>query len=358
VDPEIIEERDMQYRKLGATGIDVPLIGLGTMTWGEQNTVEQACEQMDYSLSRGVNFFDAAEMYPVPPRAETAGETERCIGQWLSQTGKRSEITLATKVSGRADTRPDWKHIRDGPRLSRDHIRRAIEGSLERLQTDYVDLYQVHWPERATNYFGMRGYVHYPKGDGIAIEETLDALSELVDEGLVKHVGLSNETPWGMMEYLRQASERGLAKVVSIQNVYNLLSRQFETGLAEMAIREEVGLLAYSPMAFGVLSGKYIGGKMPAGSRLELFERFVRYGSPQSEAATIAYQGIAEKHGMTLAQMSLAFVCQQPFVTSCLIGATTMDQLRENIDAVDVSVSKELLAEINEVHNQYPDPAP
>tara|TARA_B110000285_G_scaffold108068_1_gene122773 strand:+ start:11137 stop:12213 length:1077 start_codon:yes stop_codon:yes gene_type:complete len=358
VDPEIIEERDMQYRKLGATGIDVPLIGLGTMTWGEQNTVEQACEQMDYSLSRGVNFFDAAEMYPVPPRAETAGDTERCIGQWLSQTGKRSEITLATKVSGRADTRPDWKHIRDGPRLSRDHIRRAIEGSLERLQTDYVDLYQVHWPERATNYFGMRGYVHYPKGDGIAIEGTLDALSELVDEGLVKHVGLSNETPWGMMEYLRQASERGLAKVVSIQNVYNLLSRQFETGLAEMAIREEVGLLAYSPMAFGVLSGKYIGGKMPAGSRLELFERFVRYGSPQSEAATIAYQGIAEKHGMTLAQMSLAFVCQQPFVTSCLIGATTMDQLRENIDAVDVSVSKELLAEINEVHNQYPDPAP
>ncbi len=348
----------MQYRKLGATGIDVPLIGLGTMTWGEQNTVEQACEQMDYSLSRGVNFFDAAEMYPVPPRAETAGDTERCIGQWLSQTGKRSEITLATKVSGRADTRPDWKHIRDGPRLSRDHIRRAIEGSLERLQTDYVDLYQVHWPERATNYFGMRGYVHYPKGDGIAIEETLDALSELVDEGLVKHVGLSNETPWGMMEYLRQASERGLAKVVSIQNVYNLLSRQFETGLAEMAIREEVGLLAYSPMAFGVLSGKYIGGKMPAGSRLELFERFVRYGSPQSEAATIAYQGIAEKHGMTLAQMSLAFVCQQPFVTSCLIGATTMDQLCENIDAVDVSVSKELLAEINEVHNQYPDPAP
>ena len=348
----------MQYRKLGATGIDVPLIGLGTMTWGEQNTVEQACEQMDYSLSRGVNFFDAAEMYPVPPRAETAGDTERCIGQWLSQTDKRSEITLATKVSGRADTRPDWKHIRDGPRLSRDHIRRAIEGSLERLQTDYVDLYQVHWPERATNYFGMRGYVHYPKGDGIAIEETLDALSELVDEGLVKHVGLSNETPWGMMEYLRQASERGLAKVVSIQNVYNLLSRQFETGLAEMAIREEVGLLAYSPMAFGVLSGKYIGGKMPAGSRLELFERFVRYGSPQSEAATIAYQGIAEKHGMTLAQMSLAFVCQQPFVTSCLIGATTMDQLRENIDAVDVSVSKELLAEINEVHNQYPDPAP
>ncbi|MDG1311496.1 MAG: NADP(H)-dependent aldo-keto reductase [Porticoccaceae bacterium] len=348
----------MQYRKLGGTDIDVPVIGLGTMTWGEQNNLEQACEQMDYALSRGVNFFDAAEMYPVPPRPETVGATERCIGEWFSQSGKRSEVTLATKVAGRADTRPDWEHIRGGPRLSRDHIRRAIEGSLENLKTDYVDLYQVHWPERATNYFGMRGYVHYPKGDGIEIEETLDALSELVDEGLVKHVGLSNETPWGVMEYRRLASERGMAKVVSIQNVYNLLSRQFETGLAEMAIREEVGLLAYSPMAFGVLSGKYLDGKKPTGSRLELFERFARYDSPQSEAATIAYNKIAEKHGMTLAQMSLAFVCQQPFVTSCLIGATTMEQLRENIDAGDIELSKELRAEIEAVHNQYPDPAP
>ena len=348
----------MKYRKLGNTDIDVPLIGLGTMTWGEQNTLEQACEQMDYALSKGVNFFDAAEMYPVPPRAETAGDTERCIGQWLAQSGKRSEVTLATKVAGRADTRPDWKHIRGGPRLNRDHIRRAIEGSLERLQTDYVDLYQVHWPERATNFFGMRGYVHYPAGDGIAIEETLDALSELVDEGLVKHVGLSNETPWGVMEYLRLASERGMAKLVSIQNVYNLLSRQFETGLAEMAIREQVGLLAYSPMAFGVLSGKYLGGKMPAGSRLKLFERFARYGSAQSEAATEAYKKIADKHGMTLAQMSLAFVCQQPFVTSCLIGATNMQQLSENIAAVDLELSKEVMAEIEAIHNQYPDPAP
>jgi aryl-alcohol dehydrogenase-like predicted oxidoreductase len=348
----------MQYKKLGNTDIDVSLIGLGTMTWGEQNTVEQACEQMDYAVSKGVNFFDAAEMYPVPPKAETAGDTERCIGEWFSQSGKRSEVVLATKVAGRADTKPDWQHIRGGPRLNRDHIRRAIEGSLEKLKTDYVDLYQVHWPERATNYFGMRGYVHYPAGDGIAIEETLNALSELVDEGLVKHVGLSNETPWGVMEYLRLASERGLAKVVSIQNVYNLLSRQFETGLAEMAIREQVGLLAYSPMAFGVLSGKYLNGQMPAGSRLELFQRFARYGSPQSEAATHAYKAIADKHEITLAQMSLAFVCQQPFVTSNLIGATTMEQLAENIAAVDLQLSKELMKEIEAVHNQYPDPAP
>lgn len=348
----------MQYKKLGNTDVDVSLIGLGTMTWGEQNTVEQACEQMDYAVSKGVNFFDAAEMYPVPPKADTAGDTERCIGEWFSQSGKRSEVVLATKVAGRADTKPDWQHIRGGPRLNRDHIRRAIEGSLEKLQTDYVDLYQVHWPERATNYFGMRGYVHCPAGDGIAIEETLNALSELVDEGLIKHVGLSNETPWGVMEYLRLASERGLAKVVSIQNVYNLLSRQFETGLAEMAIREQVGLLAYSPMAFGVLSGKYLNGQMPAGSRLELFQRFARYGSPQSEAATHAYKAIADKHEITLAQMSLAFVCQQPFVTSNLIGATTMKQLAENIAAVDLQLSKELLKEIEAVHNQYPDPAP
>jgi aryl-alcohol dehydrogenase-like predicted oxidoreductase len=348
----------MLYRKLGNTGLDVSLIGLGTMTWGEQNNLQEACEQMDYAVAQGINFFDAAEMYPVPPRPETTGETERCIGQWLTQTGKRSEIVLASKVSGRADTIPDWKHIRGGPRLSRDHIRRAIEGSLERLQTDYVDLYQVHWPERATNFFGKRGYVHVPGADGVAIEDTLNALSELVDEGLVKHVGLSNETPWGVMEYLRLASERGLAKVVSIQNVYNLLSRQFETGLAEMAIREEVGLLAYSPLAFGVLSGKYLGGKMPAGSRLALFERFARYGSPQSTSATEAYKEIADNHGISLAQMSLAFVCQQPFVTSNLIGATNMQQLSENIEAVNVTLSEEVLAEIEAIHNRYPDPAP
>jgi aryl-alcohol dehydrogenase-like predicted oxidoreductase len=345
----------MQYRKLGNTDIDIPVIGLGTMTWGQQNNLEEACQQMDYALTRGVNFFDAAEMYPVPPRAETSGDTERCIGQWLSQTRKRGDIILATKVSGRSK---DMSHVRGGPRLSRDHIRQAIEGSLNRLQTDYVDLYQVHWPERATNFFGRRGYVHYPEGDGIEIEETLTALTELVDEGLVKNIGISNETPWGVMEYLRIANERGWSKIVSIQNVYNLLSRQFEVGLAEMALREDVGLLAYSPLAFGVLSGKYIGGTKPKGSRLALFERFSRYDSPQSESATEAYSDIAKKHNLSLAQMSLSFVCQQPFVTSCLIGATNMRQLRDNIDAVDVVLSKEILKEIEDVQRQYPDPAP
>jgi aryl-alcohol dehydrogenase-like predicted oxidoreductase len=348
----------MQYKKLGHTNLEVSLIGLGTMTWGQQNNVEEACDQMDYAVSKGINFFDVAEMYPVPPSAKTQGATESCIGEWFSRSGKRADIVLATKVAGRADQVPDWKHMRGGPRLSRDHIRRAIEGSLERLQTDYVDLYQVHWPERGTNYFGQRGYSHNPDADGIAIEETLDALSDLVAEGLVKHVGVSNETPWGVMEYLRLARERDMAKVVSIQNVYNLLSRQFETGLAEMAIREEAGLLAYSPLAFGVLSGKYIGGKMPAGSRMELFTRFSRYDNPQATAATEAYQAIADKHGYSLTQMSLAFVCQQTFVTSCLIGATTMEQLKENIEAVELSLSDEVMADINAIHNQYPDPAP
>ena len=349
----------MKYRPLGETGLQVPLIGLGTMTWGEQNNLQQACEQMDYALSRGVNLFDVAEMYPVPPRPQTVGETERCVGEWLAQTGKRSEVILATKVTGRADQKNSaLSHIRGGARLSRDHIRQAIEGSLERMQTDYIDLYQVHWPERATNFFGARGYSHNPEGDGIAIEETLRALAELVDEGLIKHIGISNETPWGTMEYLRLAAEQRLPQVACIQNVYNLLSRQFETGLAEMSIREDVPLLAYSPMAFGMLSGKYLDGNKPSGARLTLFDRFTRYDSPQSLAATEAYAEIADRQGMSLAQMSLAFVCQQPFVASCLIGATTMKQLKENIDAVDITLSDEVLAEIDAVHNCYPDPAP
>ena len=349
----------MKYRPLGKTGLEVPVIGLGTMTWGEQNNLEQACEQMDYALSRGVNLFDVAEMYPVPPRPETVGATERCVGEWLAQSGRRAEVILATKVTGRADQKDSaLSHIRNGARLSRDHIRRAVEGSLQRMQTDYIDLYQVHWPERATNFFGARGYTHNPDGDGIAIEETLRALAELVDEGLVKHIGISNETPWGTMEYLRLAKSYGLPTVAAIQNVYNLLSRQFETGLAEMSIREDVGLLAYSPMAFGMLSGKYLAGKKPAGARLTLFDRFTRYDSPQSLAATEAYAEIAAQQGISLAQMSLAFVCQQPFVASCLIGATTMQQLKENIDAIDITLSDEVLAQIDAVHNCYPDPAP
>ena len=346
----------MIYKKLGNTDIEVSVVGLGTMTYGEQNTSDEACEQMDYAMARGVNLFDVAEMYPVPPKPETAGRTEGYVGEWLRQTGKRNEVVLATKVAGPSSAL-GVTHIRDGSRLNADHIRRAVEGSLERLQTDHIDLYQVHWPERSTNYFGQRGYTHNPSLDGIAIEETFVALSQLVDEGLIGHIGVSNETPWGVMEYLRLARELDLPRIATIQNPYSILGRSFENGLSEMSIREEVGLLAYSPLAFGVLSGKYMHGAMPDGSRIKLFPRFARYSSANSQAATEGYYDVAKKHGLSLVELSLAFVCAQQFVTSCLIGATTMEQLKQNIDACQVALSDEVKADLNAVYQQYPDPA-
>ena len=345
----------MIYRKLGNTEIEVSIIGLGTMTWGQQNNRCEAFEQMDFALSKGVNLFDAAEMYPVPPMEETQGDTERFIGDWIAQTGRRSEIILATKVAGRSN---DMRYIRGGPRLDADQIRSAVEGSLTRLKTDYIDLYQVHWPERATNFFGRRGYVHIEKDDSISIQETLSALHDLVDEGLIRNIGISNETPWGLNKYLRESENGALSKVVSIQNVYNLLSRQFEVGLAEISMREGVGLLAYSPLAFGLLTGKYMNEKYPQGSRLSLFKRFSRYGSEECKFATNEYSKIAKQYGLSLTQMSLAFVLSQSFVSSCLIGATSIDQLKENIDAVDVKLSDDAMKQISEIHNKYPDPAP
>ncbi|KKK71570.1 hypothetical protein LCGC14_2912590, partial [marine sediment metagenome] len=324
----------MKYCKLGKTGLDVSLIALGTMTWGEQNTPQQAFEQMDYALDHGINFFDVAEMYPVAPKPETQGLSEDYIGQWLSKTGNRDKIILATKVTGRGDANPGTAHIRGGPRLSREHIHQAIDDSLSRLQTDYVDLYQVHWPERSTNFFGELGYKH-GEDDGIAIEETLSALSELVTQGKVRHLGISNETPWGVMEYLRLAKENDWPRIASIQNPYNLLSRAADVGLAEIAIREKVSMLAYSPLAFGMLSGKYIGGKKPAGSRLALFDRFIRYGNPYAEAATEAYVELAQQHQLEADQMALAFVNSREFMTSNIIGATSMEQLQRNIASID-----------------------
>lgn len=347
----------MEYKKLGSTNIDVSLICLGTMTFGEQNSYEEAAEQMDYALAQGVNFIDAAEMYPVPPRAETQGETERIIGRWLAARGKRDDVVLATKVAGRSLPGGDFDHLRGGPRLSREQIHAAIDASLERLQTDYVDLYQVHWPERITNFFGQLGYRHRDD-DGITIEETLSALGELVKAGKVRAIGISNETPWGLMEYLRLAREQNLPKVQSIQNPYSLLNRSFELGLAEMAIREQAGLLAYSPLAFGMLSGKYQGGARPAGARLTLFERFSRYSNPQSEAASDAYVALAKEAGLDPSQMALAFVNSRQFTSSNIIGATTMEQLRTNIASIEVSLSKELLGKIEEIHQQYRIPAP
>lgn len=347
----------MEYRQLGNTDMDVSLIGLGTMTFGEQNTFADATEQLNYALEQGVNFLDVAEMYPVPPKAETQGDSERFVGRWLRESGRRSDVVLATKVSGRGAANSGMDHLRNGPRLSREQIHAAIDGSLARLKTDYVDLYQVHWPERSTNFFGQLGYRHRDD-DGVSIEETLSALGELVQSGKVRAVGLSNETPWGVMEYLRVARETPLPRVVSIQNPYSLLNRSFEVGLAEMAIREQVGLLAYSPLAFGLLTGKYLDGAKPAGSRLALYERFSRYANPQSEAATAAYVKLAREAGLDPAQMALAFVNSRQFTTSNIIGATTMPQLQSNIASVALKLDKELLREIETVHQRYTIPAP
>jgi aryl-alcohol dehydrogenase-like predicted oxidoreductase len=347
----------MEYRPLGDTDIEVSLIALGTMTFGEQNTREEAFRQLDYALERGVNFIDVAEMYPVPPRPETQGRTEQYVGDWLAHSGRRDQVILATKVTGRGDRNNGLDHIRGGARLSPEHIREAIDASLARLQTDYVDLYQVHWPERVTNFFGQLGYRHF-EDDSIEIRDTLTALGELVKAGKVRHIGISNETPWGVMEYLRLARDEGLPRVVSIQNPYNLLNRCFEVGLAEMAIREKVGLLAYSPLAFGVLSGKYIGGARPEGSRLARFERFSRYAGEQVEAAAEAYVALAREAGLDPAQMALAFVNGRQFTTSNIIGATTMEQLKANIDSVDIRLDKGLRGRLEELHARYTIPAP
>ncbi|MYM65048.1 NADP(H)-dependent aldo-keto reductase [Pseudomaricurvus sp. HS19] len=347
----------MQYRPLGNSGLQVSEICLGTMTWGQQNSEAEAFEQLDCALDHGVNFIDTAEMYPVPPRAETQGRTEAYIGNWLASRGCRDKVVLATKVTGRGDNNAGMDHVRDGPRLSKAHIFQAIEDSLVRLRTDYVDLYQVHWPERDANYFGKLDYVH-GSDDGIDIHETLETLSQLVSDGKVRHIGLSNETPWGVMRYRQLAEQHGLASVVSIQNPYNLLNRTFEAGLAEMAIREQVPLLAYSPLAFGVLSGKYLNGGKPAGARLTLFERFVRYKGERTEAAAAAYVALAREWGLDPAAMALAFVTAQPFVASNIIGATTMEQLRANLASVELSLPEELFAAINRIHLQNPNPAP
>lgn len=344
----------MKRRPLGRTGLQVSLAGLGTMTWGEQNSEREAHEQLDYALGEGVNFVDAAEMYPVPPKAETQGRTERYIGSWLKARGARDRVILATKVTGPADM--PW--LRGGPRQSRSHVRQALEGSLRRLQTDYVDLYQVHWPDRGTNFFGKLGYEHKDDAGAIPIEETLGALHELVRAGKARHVGVSNETPWGLAEYLRLSRERGWPRPAAIQNPYNLLNRTFEVGLAEFAHREDVGLLAYSPLAFGVLSGKYLGGARPPGARLTLFSRFQRYTGERVEQATRAYVELARRHGLDPAQMALAYVFSRPFVTSALVAGTSLEQLRANIAAASLSLSTEVVAALEKIHRDHPNPAP
>lgn len=342
----------MQLRTLAHTDLKVSLICLGTMTWGQQNSEAEAHEQMDYAVSQGINFFDTAEMYPVPPMAETQGRTEQYIGSWLARSGRRKDIVLATKVTG-----PGFGYLRGGSRLDRASVIAACEDNLRRLRTDYIDLYQIHWPERSTNYFGKLGYEH-TQDRATPIEETLGALDELVRQGKVRHVGVSNETPWGLHEYLRLSREKSLPRIASIQNPYSLLNRSFEIGLAEFMHRENLALLAYSPLAFGVLSGKYLNGARPADGRVTLFQRFSRYTNPQAEAATAEYVRIAREAGLDAAQMALAFVNSRPFLTSNIIGATTMAQLRSNIASHALKLSADVLKAIEQVHKRYTIPCP
>ncbi len=346
----------MEYRPLGRTDLKVSAICLGTMNWGEQNTEQEAHEQLDYALDAGINFIDTAELYPVPPKAETQGNTESYIGTWLKACGNRDKVILASKVTGRSDM--EW--FRGGEtRLEGKQIKVALENSLKRMQTDYLDLYQLHWPDRSSNYFGQLGYTHDPTDDFIFLEDQLEVLDSLVRSGKVRYVGVSNETPWGTARFLAISEERGWPRMVSIQNPYNLLNRSFEVGLAEIAIREQCGLLAYSPLGFGVLSGKYLGGELPSGARLTLFgDIFTRYTNERAVAATRAYVAIAKENGLDPSQMALAYVNSRPFVTSNIIGATSMAQLVADIASIDVTLPEQALQAIEAVHGQNPNPSP
>jgi len=345
----------MDYNFLPNTDIEVSKICLGTMTWGRQNSEAEGHAQMDYAVEHGVNFFDTAELYPVPPRKEEQGDTEKFIGTWFKKTGNRKNVILASKIAGPAEF---TQHVRTDKSFSKRTIDTAIEGSLKRLQTDYIDLYQIHWPERNTNYFGKRGH-HYEKGEVWEenFELVLDALNSHVKAGNIRHVGLSNETPWGTMKYL-QAQNENRPKMRTIQNPYSLLNRTFEVGNAEVCHRENVGLLAYSPLAFGVLSGKYRAGKRPENGRITLFPNYSRYSNAQCNQAVDLYHDLAIANGMTLTQMALSFVNDRPFVTSNIIGATSLEQLKENIGTASIKLSSEVLKVIDEIQELVPNPAP
>ena len=346
----------MKFKKLGHTNINVSLICLGTMNMGEQNTQEEGFEQMDYSFEQGVNFFDTAEVYAVPPRQETQGKTEEIIGNWFIKTKKREKIILATKMVG-----PGVECIRNGGgNYTEKNISTAIEDSLKRLQTDYIDLYQLHWPERNTNYFGKRNYEHNSgEGKWNDLESVLSALKKFVDQGKIKYIGISNETPWGLSKFLEVAEQLNLPRIVSVQNPYNLLNRAYDIGMSEISCREKVGLLAYSPLAIGYLSGKYRNNQIPKNSRIGLFGNFwTRYKEDNAKKAVDDYYKLAKENGLTLTQMSLAFVNSRPFMTSNIIGATTMEQLKENIGTADIDLSVEIIEKINLIHSNNPNPTP
>ncbi len=345
----------MEYREIPHTDLRVSLIGLGTMTWGEQNTEQEGHEQMDYALDQGVNLFDVAEMYPVPPMAETCHETERIIGTWFKKTGNRDKVILATKVVGPG---PHVNHIRNGGGLDRKNIEAAVEGSLQRLQTDYIDLYQLHWPDRQVPLFGGRDYSPPKNDESIPLEETLEVLADLQKAGKIRHVGTSNETAWGTMKYLQLAEAKGLPRMVTIQNSYNLINRCFDNSISEICHYEGVRLLAYSPLAFGKLSGKYLNGVMPEGARVTKWERFARYNGPNSDAAIAEYVQIAKDAGIDPAQMALAWINSREHVASNLIGATTMEQLKSNIESVNLTLPGEVRKAIDTVHHRFPNPCP
>ena len=347
----------MQYTQLPNSTINVSKICLGTMTWGQQNTEADGHEQLNYAFDeRGINFLDTAEMYSVPAKPETQGSTERIIGTWLKQRKNRNEIIVASKVAGPSAGLP---HIGTGRKFNRENITRALDESLQRLQTDYIDLYQLHWPERATNYFGALGYTHQSEESITDFEETLMVLQDFIQQGKIRYIGISNETPWGTMQYLRIAEKYNLPKISTIQNPYNLVNRVYEIGLAEIGLRENIGLLAYSPLGGGLLSEKYLNGNKPDGARFTLWPNyFGRYSHPNTMKAVEKYAALAKENNLSLAQLSLAFVNSRSFLTANIIGATTMQQLKENIDSIDVVLSEEVLKEIQKIHLAFPNPAP
>ena len=344
----------MNYRKLGNTDLDVSTICLGTMTWGEQNTQEEAFEQMDYALDQGVNFWDTAELYAVPPKSETFGYTETIIGNWFEKNKKREKVILATKVAG-----PARKYLRDGENsFVGKNLDKAINDSLKRLKTDYIDLYQLHWPERNVNNFGKLGYTH-KENNWNEFEDVLDNLKKYIDIGKIRYVGLSNETPWGVMNYLKLSKDKNLPRMMSIQNPYSLLNRSYEVGLAEISIREKIGCLAYSPLASGYLSGKYRNGNFPKGSRMERdFDFWTRYRKPNVDKVVEEYFKISKKYDLDISQMSIKFCEVQDFMTSVIIGATTMEQLKTDLESVKVKLDEEVIKEINEIQKIYPNPCP
>jgi aryl-alcohol dehydrogenase-like predicted oxidoreductase len=347
----------MRYSQLGRTGLSVSRVCLGTMTFGEQNTEAEAHAQLDLAVERGVNFIDAAEMYPVPPRPETQGRTEAYIGSWLKARGGRDGLVIATKVAG--PSRHGTSHIRPGKvRLDRANIEAAIDASLKRLGVDHIDLYQLHWPDRNTVTFGQRVYEHVLDPDEVPIEETLEALGDLVQAGKARFIGLSNETPWGVMRFLEASGRLGLPRPATIQNGYSLVNRTFESGLDEIALREDLSLLPYSPLGGGTLSGKYVGGARPAGARMTLFTRFTRYDSLQGKAATERYVRLARAAGLDPAQMALAYIDTKPFVASTIIGATSLEQLQANIAAFDLTLGADVIEAIEAIHRDSPNPCP